>query len=98
MLGLLSELRACHSSTRYILRCIVFSPSLTPSSSPDMGAPKPSDDILAHGTAKDCKEPMGWTSENVSNDFGVTREEMDQWAAQYVSSSRGCEVINIIVR
>lgn len=49
--------------------------------SPDMGAPKPSDEILEHGTARDCKEPMGWTSENVANDFGVTREEMDQWAA-----------------
>jgi len=48
---------------------------------PDMGAPKPSEDILAHETAKDCKEPMGWTSENVANDFEVTREEMDAWAA-----------------
>lgn len=49
--------------------------------SPDMGAPKPSEEILAHGTARDCKEPMGWTSENVANDFAVTREEMDAWAA-----------------
>lgn len=49
--------------------------------SPDMGAPEPSEDILAHGTAKDCKEPMGWTSENVANDFGISREEMDHWAA-----------------
>ncbi|KAG8994267.1 hypothetical protein FRB93_001637 [Tulasnella sp. JGI-2019a] len=47
----------------------------------DRGAAKPSDEILAHGTARDCKEPMGWTSENVANDFGVTREEMDSWAA-----------------
>lgn len=48
-----------------------------------MGAHKLSDDIMAHGTARDCKEPMGWTSENVSNDFGVSREEMDNWAAMY---------------
>ncbi|KAG8965590.1 hypothetical protein FRC03_000398 [Tulasnella sp. 419] len=48
---------------------------------PDMGAPKPSEEILAHAVARDCKEPMGWTSENVANDFYITREEMDQWAA-----------------
>ncbi len=30
--------------------------------------------------AKDCVEPMGWTSENVSRDFGITREEMDKYA------------------
>lgn len=54
---------------------------LTSRSSPDMGAPPLSEEIMAHSTAKDCKEPMGWTSENVANDFAVTREEMDQWAA-----------------
>lgn len=32
--------------------------------------------------AKDCMEPMGWTSENVSRDFGITREEMDKYAAE----------------
>ncbi|KAG8955452.1 hypothetical protein FRC04_008803 [Tulasnella sp. 424] len=51
------------------------------SANPDMGAPPLSEEISAHSTAKDCKEPMGWTSENVANDFAVTREEMDQWAA-----------------
>lgn len=30
----------------------------------------------------DCMEPMGWTSENVSRDFGVTREQMDKFAAE----------------
>lgn len=30
----------------------------------------------------DCMEPMGWTSENVSRDFGITREEMDKYAAE----------------
>lgn len=30
----------------------------------------------------DCMEPMGWTSENVSRDFGITREEMDKFAAE----------------
>ncbi len=32
--------------------------------------------------AKDCMEPMGWTSENVSRDFGITREAMDKYAAE----------------
>ncbi|EGO58531.1 3-ketoacyl-CoA thiolase [Neurospora tetrasperma FGSC 2508] len=30
----------------------------------------------------DCMQPMGWTSENVSRDFGITREEMDKYAAE----------------
>ncbi|KAK5651875.1 hypothetical protein OQA88_11534 [Cercophora sp. LCS_1] len=30
----------------------------------------------------DCMEPMGWTSENVSRDFGITREKMDEYAAE----------------
>ena len=32
--------------------------------------------------ARDCMEPMGWTSENVARDFGVTREMMDRFAAE----------------
>lgn len=32
--------------------------------------------------ARDCMEPMGWTSENVSRDFGISREEMDRYAAE----------------
>lgn len=32
--------------------------------------------------AADCMEPMGWTSENVARDFGVSREEMDRFAAE----------------
>lgn len=32
--------------------------------------------------ATDCMQPMGWTSENVSRDFGITREEMDKYAAE----------------
>lgn len=30
----------------------------------------------------DCMQPMGWTSENVSRDFGITREELDKYAAE----------------
>lgn len=32
--------------------------------------------------AADCMQPMGWTSENVSKDFNVTREMMDTYAAE----------------
>ncbi|KAB5515092.1 3-ketoacyl-CoA thiolase [Coniochaeta sp. 2T2.1] len=32
--------------------------------------------------SKDTMQPMGWTSENVSRDFGITREEMDKYAAE----------------
>ncbi|ROV89780.1 hypothetical protein VSDG_08624 [Cytospora chrysosperma] len=32
--------------------------------------------------AADTMQPMGWTSENVSRDFGITREEMDRYAAE----------------
>ena len=32
--------------------------------------------------ADDCVQPMGWTSENVSRDFGISREEMDRYAAE----------------
>ncbi|KAH6889328.1 Thiolase, N-terminal domain-containing protein [Thelonectria olida] len=32
--------------------------------------------------AVDCMQPMGWTSENVSKDFGVNREKMDRFAAE----------------
>jgi acetyl-CoA acyltransferase 1 len=32
--------------------------------------------------AEDCMQPMGWTSENVSHDFNITRQEMDKFAAE----------------
>ncbi|KDN42710.1 hypothetical protein RSAG8_06667, partial [Rhizoctonia solani AG-8 WAC10335] len=49
--------------------------------SPDSGSPKLSDDIMAHKAAKDCVQPMGWTSENVAQDFNISREDMDKFAA-----------------
>lgn len=38
--------------------------------------------LSASAEAADCIEPMGWTSENVSRDFGVSREQMDAYAAE----------------
>lgn len=33
-------------------------------------------------SAKDCKMPMGWTSENVAGEFNISREKMDSFAAR----------------
>lgn len=45
---------------------------------------KPFDEAVTVNSQEsiDCMQPMGWTSENVSRDFGITREEMDKFAAQ----------------
>lgn len=45
---------------------------------------KPFDEEMTKNSQEslDCMMPMGWTSENVSRDFGVTREEMDKLAAE----------------
>ncbi|KAK4129945.1 thiolase [Trichocladium antarcticum] len=45
---------------------------------------KPFDEEVTKHSAEalDCTQPMGWTSENVSRDFGITREEMDRYAAE----------------
>ncbi|KAI2641280.1 Thiolase, N-terminal domain-containing protein [Xylaria nigripes] len=44
----------------------------------------PYDEGLYSGNqeARDCLEPMGWTSENVARDFGLTREAIDEYAAE----------------
>ncbi|GAA5934183.1 thiolase family protein [Sporobolomyces koalae] len=51
------------------------------SATPDRGADSFAADVLAHPVAKDTQYPMGWTSENVSKDFNITRERMDELAA-----------------
>lgn len=50
--------------------------------SPDNGAPPQSESIGVNPTAKDCTYPMGWTSENVAQDFNISRDIMDTFAAQ----------------
>lgn len=41
------------------------------------------DEILAGSQgARDCMQPMGQTSENVGNDFNVTREKQDRFATE----------------
>jgi acetyl-CoA acyltransferase 1 len=38
--------------------------------------------IMANQEAVDCTKPMGWTAENVAGDFGISRAQMDAWAAK----------------
>lgn len=40
------------------------------------------DEILSCQEAKDCMQPMGQTSENVGNDFNISRELQDRFAAE----------------
>lgn len=40
-----------------------------------------SEEIQQHGPANDCRKPMGWTSENVAQDFNITRAQQDEYAA-----------------
>lgn len=47
----------------------------------DRGLSDMSEEIAAHPVAKDCIQPMGWTSENVAGDFNISRERMDEFAA-----------------
>jgi len=59
------------------------------SQTPDDGAPAFGPKITGHPVAKDISMPMGWTSENLAGDFGISREEQDDWAAE---SSQKAEV------
>lgn len=52
------------------------------SQNPDDGAPKFGPRITGHPVAKDLVMPMGWTSENLAGDFGISREVQDDWAAE----------------
>ncbi|KAJ1936284.1 3-ketoacyl-CoA thiolase with broad chain length specificity, partial [Linderina macrospora] len=40
-----------------------------------------SPEVLAVQEAADCLTPMGFTSENVAADFGITRQQQDEFAA-----------------
>ncbi|RKP34818.1 Thiolase, N-terminal domain-containing protein [Dimargaris cristalligena] len=41
----------------------------------------PSEKLMEHEAAADCILPMGITSENVAEEFGITRDQQDQLAA-----------------
>ncbi|TFY82799.1 hypothetical protein EWM64_g1213 [Hericium alpestre] len=49
---------------------------------PDKGAASAGDEIKSVPVASDALQPMGWTSENVAGDYKISREDMDEVAAQ----------------
>jgi len=52
------------------------------SENPDQGGPEFSELISSNAASRDCKERMGWTSENVAAEFNISREEQDAFAAE----------------
>ncbi|KAF7310771.1 hypothetical protein HMN09_00620100 [Mycena chlorophos] len=51
------------------------------SENPDEGGPSQSELVKCVPAARDCSERMGWTAENLAQDFNVTRKEQDEYAA-----------------
>ncbi|KAI8990477.1 3-ketoacyl-CoA thiolase [Trametes punicea] len=49
--------------------------------SPDRGGPPQSEVVKASQLARDAAMPMGWTSENVAEEFDISRNDMDEFAA-----------------
>jgi acetyl-CoA acyltransferase 1 len=41
-----------------------------------------SEKVMTNKEAEDCLIPMGFTSENVASDFGISREAQDKFAAE----------------
>ncbi|KAK2461634.1 hypothetical protein APHAL10511_006097 [Amanita phalloides] len=61
------------------------------SENPDKGGPLQSELISNFTQAKDCRERMGWTSENVAEEFQITREEQDTFAAESFQRAEAAE-------
>jgi len=53
----------------------------TMSVSPDNGPGTIASSVASHPLAADAMQPMGWTSENVAQDFHISREKHDYYAA-----------------
>ncbi|KAF8213222.1 Thiolase, N-terminal domain-containing protein [Mycena galopus ATCC 62051] len=51
------------------------------SQNPDVGGPSQSELISCNAASRDCCERMGWTSENVAEDFEISRKDQDEFAA-----------------
>lgn len=58
--------------------------------SPDKGAAAASEDFTATAV-KDALQPMGWTSENVAEDFNISRDDMDSFAAMSFQRAEAAE-------
>ncbi|KIL71775.1 hypothetical protein M378DRAFT_64647 [Amanita muscaria Koide BX008] len=68
------------------------------SENPDKGGPSQSQLISANAHAKDCRERMGWTSENVAEEFQITREEQDAFAAESFQRAEAAEKSGVFSR
>lgn len=55
--------------------------SLSCLSSANGGVPSASEEILACQPSRDNLMPMGWTSESITSDHNISREDMDAFAA-----------------
>jgi acetyl-CoA acyltransferase 1 len=66
--------------------------------SPDKGGPSQSEEIATNASARDCPKPMGWTSENVALDYDISREEMDDFAAQSFQRAEHAEKAGYFAR
>lgn len=53
--------------------------------------PKISDDVLANPESSDCLIPMGLTSENVANQYKVSRDTQDDFAAKSFSKAAAAQ-------
>ena len=58
--------------------------------SPDKGPTAVSEDFTS-SVVKDALQPMGWTSENVAEDFNISREDMDTFAAMSFQRAEAAE-------
>ncbi|KAF8634500.1 hypothetical protein AX15_000936 [Amanita polypyramis BW_CC] len=65
---------------------------------PDQGGPPQSELVSANSQAKDCRERMGWTSENVAEDFQITREEQDAFAAESFQRAEAAEKSGLLAK
>ncbi|KAH7912993.1 Thiolase, N-terminal domain-containing protein [Hygrophoropsis aurantiaca] len=61
------------------------------SQNPDNGGPSQAEEVATNPAAKDCLNPMGWTSENVAEDYNIPREVMDDFAAQSYARAEHAE-------
>ncbi|KAL1749207.1 Thiolase, N-terminal domain-containing protein [Schizophyllum fasciatum] len=68
------------------------------SENPDKGGPPQSELLAAHADAADCPRPMGWTSENVAAEFGVSRAEQDAFAARSFQRAEAAQRAGVFAR
>lgn len=79
--GLLAVQQIANQIAAGSIECGVAIGAESMSTNGDDGAPKLSEQALRTQVVRDTMMPMGWTSENVAGDFGVSREAQDGFAA-----------------